>query len=171
MIKIIFFFIPSMNVIIIIEVFFIMIIFNSIWFNTVICIHNTLFLWYVTADRIYFTKINFINMAPRMLGFTNNKNLLCNSTCYKNKNLGARKLIFLMPQITITINYVFSFTDKTITIKGPIIFIEVSILSPKQFQSKIQFIFRSSIEKCFYYSVDLFSIIVIWMITCNKLGR
>ena len=87
MIQIIIVFSPSMTGIMIIKVFIIIIVFNYSWFNTGICINNTLFLWYITADSIYFTRFNSLCINPITLSFTNTKNLWCNSTCWKKLNL------------------------------------------------------------------------------------
>ena len=105
-------------------------------------INNSMFLWYITDDSISFTIFNCLYINPRMLICTNIKNHRCNYTCYKTNNLGARKQIFLMPQMNITIPDVFYFLDKIITIKWIILVIKVSVLSTEQVYSKIQFILR-----------------------------
>ena len=79
-------FVTSVIWTIIIKVFIWMILFNSRLFNTGRFINNTLFLWYITADSRYFTRFDFLCIAPWTLCFANTKNLWCNSTC-KKKNL------------------------------------------------------------------------------------
>ena len=116
-----------------------MILFNYIWFNICRCINNNMFLWYTTDDSISFTRFNCLYITTRMLSCTNNKNLSCNSTFQKTKNLGARKWILMMLQMTITIMGVFDYPDTFITIKGNIIVIEFNIGTPKYAQSKIYF--------------------------------
>ena len=125
-------FIPVMTGIIINKAFIIMILLSSIWFNIGRFINNSMFLWYITDDSISFTIFNCLYINPRMLICTNIKNHQCNYTCYKTNNLGARKWIFLMPQITITISDVFAFTEKIIIIKWTILVIKVSVASPKK---------------------------------------
>ena len=134
MTKIIVVFITSMNGKRIINIFFRMILSNYRWFNKVICTNNTLFLWYITAYSIYFTRFSCIYITPRAIRCTNIKNLLCNSTCLKTKNLGTRKWIFLIPQMTITISDVFDFPYIFINIRGTILVIKVSILSTKSLE-------------------------------------
>ena len=131
MIKLIIIFIPSMTRIIIIKVFIRIILFDYSWFNTVRCINNTLFLWYITSDSRSCTWFNCIYTTPITLIYTNTKKFLCNYTWYKTKNLGAMKWMFLMLQMTITISDVFDFPDKFITIKWIIILIKGSLLSTK----------------------------------------
>ena len=104
LIKIIIAFIPSTTRIILIKFLVMVLLLNSSWFNTGICINNTLFILYSTAERRYVTRFHYLYITPRTLSCTNTKNIWCNYTCYKNKNLGARKYIFLMPQIAITIS-------------------------------------------------------------------
>ena len=79
-----------------------MILFNYSQLNRGTFITNTLFLWYITADGRYFTCFNCLYVTPRTLCCNNSNNLSCKSTCYKTNNNGARKWIFLMPQMTIT---------------------------------------------------------------------
>ena len=131
MIKSIIILIPSVTWKIIIQVFIRTVLFYSIWINTGRCIHNTLFLWYITAGSRYFIIFNFLYIKPRTLCWANTKNLWCNSTCYKTKNLGARKWIFLMPQMTVNISDVFGFPDKFINIKWTILVIKQGVLSTK----------------------------------------
>ena len=138
MIKSIIIFIPSMTSTIIIKVFIIMILFNSSWFNTVICINNTLFLWYITSDIISFTRFSCLYITPRTLWCTNTKNLWCNSTCYKTNNLGARKLIFLISQITITISDILLILQiNPVPSKGP--FMLLKPVYPVQNKSGVKF--------------------------------
>ena len=90
LIVIIIIFITSMDLTIVIKFFIRMIFFDSSLFNTSRCINNTLFIWYITDDSRSFTVFHCIFVTPRTLCCTNNKNLLCDSTCSKTKNLGAR---------------------------------------------------------------------------------
>ena len=146
MIKIIILFIPGMTWTIVIKLFFIMILFNSIWFNTGGCINNTLFLWYITANGRSFSRFNCLYVTPRTLCCTNTKNLWCDSTCNKTKNLGARKWIFLMPKMTVTISDVFAFPYKLIPIKWTSLVIKFSVLSPKYVLSNSHFVFKYSMK-------------------------
>ena len=117
LIKITIIFIPRVTWTISIMGFIIIILFDSIWFNTGRCLNNTLYFWYITADRIYFTRFNCIYITPRTLFCTNANHLWCNTTCYKTKDLGARKWIFLMPQMTVTLSDVFAFPEKCVSTK------------------------------------------------------
>ena len=144
MIKCIILCIPGMTWTILIKLFVIMILFNSSWFNTGRCINNTLFLWYITSNGRSFTRFNFLYFTPRTLCCDNSKNLWCDSTCNKTKNLGARKWIFLMPQMTVIIFDVFAFPYKFISIKWTNLVIKVSVLSPKRVLSYSHLLFRCS---------------------------
>ena len=139
MIKSIIFFIPGVTWTIVIKLFVRMILLNSIWFNTGRCKNNTLFLWYSTADTRSFPRCNCFYITPKKLCCTNNNNLWCDSTCNKTNNLGTRKWIFLMPQMTVTIYDVFVFPYNFILIKWIILGIKVSVLSPKYVLSKSHF--------------------------------
>ena len=129
-----------------------MILLDSSWFNTGICINNNLFLWYITDDIRYFTRISCIHITPITLfctnnarldfEWTNNKNLWCDSTCYKTKNLGERKWIYFIPQMTVNISDVFYFPNKLIVIKWTILVIKVSKLSLKYVLGDLHFILR-----------------------------
>ena len=148
MIKHIIIFIPSMTGIIIVKILIWMILLNSIWFNKWRCINNTIFLWFFTTYSISFTRFNFLYITPRTISCTNTKNFWCKYTCYKTKNLGSRKWIFLMPQMNMTISDIFALPEKFITIKWTIIVIKVSLICPKQFKIKMQLIFRQSMKQC-----------------------
>ena len=126
------------------KVFVWLVLFNSSWFNTGGCINNTLFLWYITGNSRSFSRFNCLYVTPRTLCFINTKNLWCVSTCNKTKNLGERKWIFLMPQITIAITNVFAFPYKFISIIWPNLVLECSVLSPKHVKSYIHLLFRLS---------------------------
>ena len=128
--------------------------------------NNNFFLWYITANIRSFPRFNFLCVAPGTLFCTNTKNLWCDSTFNKTKNLGARKWIFLMPQMTVTISDVFAFTYKLIPIKWTNIVITVIVLSPKYVLSNSYFVFRYSMKYYFDNNVDLFPMITIWMIFC-----
>ena len=144
MLKCIILFIPGTTWTIAIKFFLIMILFNSIWFNTVRCINNTLFLWYITANIRSFPRFNYFYVTPRTLFCANTNNLWCDSTCNKTKNIGTRKWIFLMPQMTVTIFDVFYFLYKSISIKWINLVIKVSVLSTKYFLSYRYLLFRRS---------------------------
>ena len=144
MIKFIILFIPGMTWKIVINLFVRMILLNSIWFNTGGCINNTLFIWYITANSRSFPRFNCFYVTPRTLCCTNTKNLWCDSTCNKIKNLGVRKWIFLMPQMNVAIFDVFFSPYKFISIKWTNIVIKVSLLSPKYVLSYRHFVFRCS---------------------------
>ena len=144
MIKCIILFISGMTWKIVIKLFVWLVLFNYRWFNTGGCINNTLFLWYITANGRYFPRFNCLYVTPRTLCCTNTKNLLCDSTCNKTNNLGERKWIFLMPQMTVAITNVFAFPYKFIRIKWTNIVIKVSVLSPKHVKSYIHLLFRWS---------------------------
>ena len=146
MIKCIILFIPGMTWTIVIQCFVRMILFNSSWFNTGICIHNTPFLWYITANSRPFTRFNCLYVNPRTIWYTNTKKIWCESTRNKTKNLGARNWIFLMPQIKVTIFDVFDFSYKFIPIKWTILVIKVSLISSKYVFSKIHLVFRYSVK-------------------------
>ena len=60
-------FIPSMNWKMIMKVSLGMILLNYFWFNTLICINNTLYLRYITADRRYFSRFNCLYIASRTI--------------------------------------------------------------------------------------------------------
>ena len=142
MIKSTILFIPGMNWIIVIKLFVRIILFNYSWFNIGRFINNTLFLWYITANSRYIPIFNCSYITPGMLFCTNIKNLLCDSTCNKTKNLCARKWIILMPKMTVTISDVFSFPNKFIRIKWTIIVIKVSLLIPEYVLSNSHLVFR-----------------------------
>ena len=142
MIKCVIFFILVMTWKIVIKLFVWMILFNYRWFNKGICINNTLFLWYITANSRCFSIFNCFYVTPRTLCCTNSKNLWCDSTCNKTKNLGARRWIFLMPKMTVTIFDVFSFPYKFISIKWTNLVIKLSVLSQKYVLSYSHFLFR-----------------------------
>ena len=137
-----------------------MILLDYSWLNTLRCINNNRFLWYITANSRYFDKFICLYITPITLCCTNTKNLWCNSIRYKTKNLGVRKWIFLMPQITVTISDVFAFLDKFIIFKWTILDIKVSVLSPKQALIKIHFIFR--------YSMNKFVLFHFWPFSCDR---
>ena len=137
-------FIPGMNWTILIQLFVWMLLLNRIWFNIFRYINNTLFLYYITVNIRSFPIFNCFYVTPRTLCCTNTKNLWCDSTCNKTKNLGARKWIFLMPQMTVTISDVFAFPYKLISIKWTNLVIKVSVLSPKYVSSNSYFVFRCS---------------------------
>ena len=142
MIKTIIILILSMTWTVVIKFFIIMVFFYSSWFNTGGCINNNLFLWYITGNSRSFPGFNCLYVTPRTLCYTNNENLRCNSTCNKTKNLGERKWIFLMPQMTVTISDDFAFPNKFITIKWTILVIKVSLISPNYVLSNSHFFFR-----------------------------
>ena len=146
MIKCIIFFIPGMTWNVFIKLFVRMIFFNSRWFNTGRFINNTLFLWYITANTRSFPGFNCLYVTPRALYYTNTKNLLCDYICNKKKNLGARKWIFLMPQMIVTISDVFDLPYKFIPIKWTNLVIKVSVLSTKYVSSNSHFVFRYSMK-------------------------
>ena len=144
MIKCIILFIPGMTWTIFIKLFVLMVLLNSSWFNTGGCINNTLFLWYITANSRSFLRFNCLYVTPRTLCCTNTKKLWCDSTCKKTKNIGERKQILLMPQITVAITDVFTFTYKLISIIWTNNVIKCSVLSPRQVYSYSHFLFRCS---------------------------
>ena len=144
MIKCIVLFIPGMAWNIIIKLFVWLVLFNSSRFNTGGYINNNLFLWYITANGRSFSRFNCLYVTPWNICCTNTKNLWCDSTCNKINNLGERKLMFLMPQMTVAITNVFAFPYKSISIKWTNLIIKVSILSPKQVKSYIHLLFRWS---------------------------
>ena len=119
---------------------------NSSWLNRKRCINNTLFLWYITDNIRSFPKFNCLYITPKTLCCTNSKNLWYDSTWNKTKNLGARKWIFLMPQMTITISYVFYFPYKLISIKWTNLVIKFSVLSPKYVLSNSHLVFSYSMK-------------------------
>ena len=144
MIKCIILFIPGMTLIIVIKLFVWMILFNLSWFNADRCINNTIFLWYITANKRSFTRLNRFYVTPRTLCCKNHNKFWCDSTYNKTKNLGTRKWIFLMPKMTVTVSGVFAFPNKLIPIKWTNLVIKASVLNLKYVLSYTHFLFICS---------------------------
>ena len=53
------------------------------WFNTGICIKNSLFLWYINTDSRPLPIFYCLNVTPRMISNININNFGCDPTCLK----------------------------------------------------------------------------------------
>ena len=132
MIKSIIVFTLGMTGIIIIKFFFRIILLNFSLFSKGICINNTLFLWHTTSDNSSLTSFNCLCTIPRMLSYTNTNNQWCKYTCCKNNNLCTRKWILWCHKLLLPSLMSFLFQINPFFIKGTVLAIKFSILSPKK---------------------------------------